>query len=131
MGRPPIGDRAMTDAERQRRRRGRLATKHPRAVAKPEPVTDQTQAGTCYVCERHKLPFTSYGQEIDAIAAQFEIPQRQVDRMHDLTVRSLLWFFAEDAEEAAKWLVRELDFNTCEDLAGALMDRPWEDAEAE
>ena len=29
MGRPPIGDRAMTPAERQRRRRGRLAAERP------------------------------------------------------------------------------------------------------
>lgn len=49
MGRPPIGKRAMSDAERQRRRRARLAKEHKTVIARKLRFKQREEAAVNYV----------------------------------------------------------------------------------
>src|SRR5262245_31635560 len=119
MGRPPIGKRAMTPAERQRRHRRGLSSRDTKPVPKP-PVTKPPEP----VTKPTKLPETGgaipllSSDEIEQFADELEINPNDLNRLMQLQWRRDLEFWNDDPEEMARTLLQQLGY-------GALLDI-WE-----
>jgi hypothetical protein len=116
MGRPPIGKRPMTSAERQRRHRQQTShvTQKPAAASQPSAFRD-TGAVTKLV------PLVS-AAELQQWADELEIDAQSMDRLLALMTRRMLDILVEDPEAAARWIVCAHGYLNCLDFQEALND---------
>jgi hypothetical protein len=145
MGRPPIGKTAMTAAERQRRRRAGLAHMPAPAarVTKPvaQPVTEPDDDAP-RVTELPNLPpgrtplvphddIVDWADNLDLPYEEIEKLQKEIAKLGPLIARRLLATFADEPEEGARWVVRELGWRLCDEFRDALDEAITEASDAE
>ena len=122
MGRPPIGKEAMSDAERQRRRRAKLRDKEPVTKYRVEPEIDFSEA-----------PKT-WQQKLDAAIRQH---QRRLDQEFERRVTAEVkrrmesafphWKASQDrAEQISASYTPRFSKKDCNDVARCLHSDTWQ-----
>jgi hypothetical protein len=125
MGRPPIGNRAMTPAERQRRRRHGITATVTKHVTKQDPTKPDATASVSTKPPPGswvKLPATPLisMKEIEQWADELGVDFEDMQRLTKLLARNELDFWAWNPEEMARWLVQELGIAGLEDAQAAI-----------